>query len=180
MEFFFGSLNIHSNLPGPETITRSELSNGIVLLVRQNAVSHSVVLSGYLSAGSYLDPEDKLGLAHFSALGITRGTARQDFQAFHDTIESVGASLGFGASVHTTGFGGRSLKEDLPLILGLLSDCIRQPAFPSEEIERLRQQMLTNLAIRVRIKGFLLNRLTKAKKWLIFVTLSFRNYNSPL
>jgi zinc protease len=137
-----------SNLPGPETITRSELPNGIVVLTRQNTVSHSVVLSGYISAGSHLESREKLGLAHFAAVALTRGTARQDFHALHDTIESAGASLGFGASVHTTGFGCRSLKDDLPLMLGLLSECLREPIFPSEEIERLRHQLLANLAIR--------------------------------
>ena len=137
-----------SNLPGPETIIRSELPNGIVIVTRQNTVSPSVVLSGYISAGSHLDPREKLGVAHFAAIALTRGTERQNFHQIHDTIESVGASLGFGASVHTTGFGCRSLKEDLSLMLGLLSECLREPTFPEEEIERLRHQLLTSLAIR--------------------------------
>ena len=140
--------NSQSALPGPETITRFELPNGIVVLTRQNMVSHSVVMSGYITAGSYLDPSSKLGLAHFTATALTRGTARQTFHEFHETIESAGASLGFGASVHTTGFGCRSLKEDLPLMLRLLSECLQEPAFSQEEIERLRHQLLTNLAIR--------------------------------
>ena len=137
-----------SNLPGPESITRSALPNGIVVLTRQNTVSHSVVMSGYISAGSHLDPRKKLGLAHYAAVALTRGTARRNFHQIHDAIESAGASLGFGASVHTTGFGCRSLKEDLPLMLGLLSECLREPTFPKGEIERLRHQLLTNLAIR--------------------------------
>jgi zinc protease len=38
--------------------------------------------------------------------------------------------------------------DALPLLLRLLAETLRQPAFPSEQIERLRSQFLTSLAIR--------------------------------
>jgi zinc protease len=50
--------------------------------------------------------------------------------------------------VHTTSFGGRSLNDDLPMLLELLSDGLRYPLFPGEYIERMRSQILTGLAIR--------------------------------
>jgi zinc protease len=50
--------------------------------------------------------------------------------------------------VHNTSFGGRALAEDLPLILGLVTEVLREPVFPPEHVERLRGQMLTGLAIR--------------------------------
>ncbi len=136
------------SLPGPEDITRVELPGHITLLTRANFNSPSVVISGYLACGSLFDPRPKLGLAHFTALSLMRGTARRSFQKIYDALESAGASLGFGASVHNTSFGGRALAEDLPLLLGLLSECLREPSFPGEQIERLRAQILTGLAIR--------------------------------
>ncbi len=136
------------SLPGPEDITRVELPNHICLLTRANFNSPSVVVSGYLACGSLFDPRPKLGLAHFTALSLMRGTAQRRFQEIYDALESAGASLGFGASVHNTSFGGRALAEDLPLLLGLLSECLRGPVFPADQVERLRAQMLTGLAIR--------------------------------
>ncbi|MBP9041149.1 MAG: insulinase family protein, partial [Anaerolineaceae bacterium] len=56
--------------------------------------------------------------------------------------------LGFGASVHNTNFGGRALAEDLPLLLSTLSDCLRNPTFPKPQMDRLKAQILTGLAIR--------------------------------
>ncbi|NIV29332.1 MAG: hypothetical protein GWN58_07435, partial [Anaerolineae bacterium] len=41
------------SIPGPQDITRHELSNGIVILVRENHSSPSVVASGYLHVGAY-------------------------------------------------------------------------------------------------------------------------------
>jgi zinc protease len=136
------------SLPGPEDITRVELPNGITLLARSNFASPSVVISGYLPGGSLFDPPDKLGLAHFTSLALLRGTQRRLFQEVFEALESAGATLGFGASVHNTSFGGRALVEDLPLLLGLLGEALRQPAFPSEQVERLRGQLLTGLSIR--------------------------------
>ena len=49
-----------SSLPGPETITRATLENGVVVLTRPNFASPSVVISGYLPAGALLE----IGRAH--------------------------------------------------------------------------------------------------------------------
>jgi zinc protease len=136
------------SLPGPEDITRKVLPNGITILTRSNFNSPSVVISGYVAVGSYLDPSDKLGLAHFTASALMRGTKSQNFQTIFDKLESAGASLGFGASVHNTSFSGRSLAEDLPLLITMLADCLRHPTFPQEYFDRLQVQLLTSLSIR--------------------------------
>jgi zinc protease len=140
-------LNTHS-LPGPDNITRSSLPNGITVLVRPNAGSLSVVISGYLNAGALIDPDDKLGLAGFTALSLMRGTTQRDFQQIYDALESNGASLGIDSGTHTTGFYGNALAEDLDLLTATLSETLRQPVFPAEQVERLRDQLLTGLAIR--------------------------------
>jgi zinc protease len=137
-----------SSLPGPHDIHRKVLQNGITLLTRSNFNSASVVLSGYLGAGSVFDPLDKLGLAHFTSLALMRGTQTQDFQQIFEGLESIGASLGFGASVHNTSVGGRSLAEDFPQLVKTLADCLLNPTFPEIYISRLKSQLLTGLAIR--------------------------------
>jgi len=141
------SLNV-SSIPGPQDIKRKVLSNGITLLARSNFNSASVVVSGYLGAGSLLDPLDKLGLAHFASLALMRGTQKRDFQQLFNDLESAGASLGFGASVHNINLGGRCLSEDLPLMVNILAECILEPTFPEDYLERLRAQLLTSLTIR--------------------------------
>lgn len=142
-----------ASLPGPHDITRTELPNGIVVLTRSNFNSPSVVVSGYLPAGSVFEPDERLGLAYFTSLGLMRGTQVRPFQLIYDALESAGASLGFGASVHNTTFGGRCLAEDLPLLLELLSQALRQAVFPVEQMERLRAQLLTSLQSVRRIQG---------------------------
>ncbi|MBT3712171.1 MAG: insulinase family protein, partial [Anaerolineae bacterium] len=137
-----------NTFPGTDDITRVVLENGITVLCRTNFNSPSVVLRGNLPAGSLFDPEEKLGLADFTTSMLMRGTENRDFLAIYDSLESVGASFGFSAGMHTVGFGGRALAEDLPLLMGMLSEGLRQPTFPDEHIEKLRSQHLAGLAIR--------------------------------
>ena len=141
------------SLPGPDDITRVELSNGIIVLARPNFNSPSVVINGYLMAGNLFDPDEKLGLASFTASALMRGTQGKDFQAIYESLESVGAGLGFSGGTHTTSFSGRALAEDLDMLFGLLSQALRSPVFPVDQIERLRAQYLTALAIRAQDTG---------------------------
>jgi zinc protease len=142
-------MNKHNSaLPGPKDIHREVLSNGITIITRANFNSPSVVVSGYFDAGALFDSDEKLGLADFVTSALMRGTKKRSFDKIYGELESVGASLGFNTGVHKSGFNGRSLAEDLPLLLHLFSESLTQPTFPKVEVEKLRAQILTGLAIR--------------------------------
>jgi len=136
------------SLPGADDIHRVVLPNGITVLSRLNFNSPSVVISGYLHVGALLDSDDKLGLADFVSSALMRGTRQRNFQKIYDELESVGASFGYSSGTHFTGLGGRSLVEDLPLLLDVMADTLQNPAFPEDQVEKLRAQILTGLAIR--------------------------------
>jgi zinc protease len=140
--------NTNISLPGPDDIYREILPNGITILTRSNFNSPSVVVTGYFGAGALMDPDDKLGLAEYTSYALMRGTKNRSFDQIYNELESVGASLGFSSGVHTSGFNGRSLAEDLPLLLNLMADVLITPSFPNSEMERLRAQLLTGLQIR--------------------------------
>lgn len=132
-------------LPSPETVTRVELPGGLVVLVSENRNSPSVVISGYLWAGAMSEPAEQAGLASFTAGMLMRGTEARTFSAINEALESLGAQLGFRCGVHTVGFGGKALAEDLGLLLEMVGDVLQHPTFPSKEVETLRGQILTGL-----------------------------------
>lgn len=137
-----------TSLPGPHDIVRERLPNGITVLVRENFSNQSVVINGSIQAGSIFEGAPQAGLASFTAAALMRGTTRRDFDTLHEALESIGASLGIGGDTHTTGFGGKALGEDLSVLLDILSDALRNPAFPADQTERLRGEILTGLRIR--------------------------------
>ncbi len=133
------------SIPGPNDILRQELPNGIVVLVRENHTSPSVVINGYLEVGSRDEPPQKAGLAEFTASALSRGTVRRTFDQIYEEVESVGASFGISAGVNRTGLGAKGLAEDLPRLLDILADVLRNPVFPPREVEKLRGEILTDL-----------------------------------
>ncbi len=136
-------------LPGSDDVLRTVLPNGITVLARENFSNQSVVVTGYLAVGSLQEPADKEGLADFTAAALMRGTLSRPFDDLHGELEGIGASLGISGGGHSTGFSGKSLAEDLPTLLALLSDVLRNPAFPPDQTERLRGEILTGLKIRL-------------------------------
>jgi zinc protease len=133
------------SVPSPETITRVELPNGITILIYENHSSPSVIVSGYLWSGSLSETAEQAGLSSFTAGMLMRGTESRTFSQINEALESVGAQLSFHSGVHTVGFGGKALVEDLDLLLDILADSLRQPVFPVGEVEKLRGQIMTGL-----------------------------------
>lgn len=137
-----------SAFPNSVTIARAELPNGITVLVYENFAAQSVVISGSLGTGSLFEPPLQNGLAAFTASALLRGTRVRSFDHLATTLEDIGADLDVGSGVHRTGFGGKALAEDLPILIELLGDVLREPAFPEDQVERLRGEIMTGLQIR--------------------------------
>ncbi len=136
-----------NNYPGPETIHRYQLDNGIVVLAYENFAAESVEVEGLVWAGGLGESRAQAGLAAFVANCLMRGTRSRSFETIYDELESVGAELGFSAGRYTTGFSGSSLAEDIDLILTLAAGALRYPSFPAEQIEKVRGEILTGLQI---------------------------------
>lgn len=137
-----------ASYPGPDSILRHQLPNGIVVLIYENFASETVVVEGVVRAGALAEPRHQAGLASFTATALMRGTEKRTFDQIYEDLESVGASLGFSGGNHTTGFSAHCLVEDLDLILDLLAEALRRPTFPNAQIEQVRGQIMTGLHMR--------------------------------
>lgn len=162
-----------SSLPGPDTIHRHELANGITFLARENFSSQSVVISGFQECGSMHEAAEQAGLMDLMMSMLMRGTISRDFQQIYESIESIGASLRLGMGKHSYSFFGKGLAEDLDHLLELLSDVLRNPAFPEGQFERVKAEKLTALAIR--------DQNTRARAHLTFSDLAYPQhpYQTP-
>jgi len=147
------------SLPGSHNIARAVLDNGITVLAYENFAAQSVVITGSLRGGSTFETPAHNGLASLTAAGLLRGTARRDFAAIADALESSGADLTISAGVHHASFFGKALAEDLTLLLDVLAESAQTPTFPTGQIERLRGEILTGLKIRQQDTRYRANRL---------------------
>ena len=135
-----------SNAPNfAARINRTELPTGATLLTLENHATPTVSIRGSLRAGSYFEPHDKPGLAGLTADMLERGTKRRNKLQIAHELESVGAELSFSSDPFAVSFGARLLSKDLPLVLSTLAEELREPAFPADELEKLKQQLIADI-----------------------------------
>jgi zinc protease len=126
-------------------VARTQLETGATLLVLENHATPTVSLRGSLRAGSYFEPRSKPGLANLVAGMLERGTLRRDKLQLASDLESVGAEMDFSTDPFAVNFAARSLAKDLPLVIRSLAEELREPAFPAEELEKLKQQSIASI-----------------------------------
>ena len=129
----------------PETVTRVVLDNGMVVIVYPNHATPLINISLSTEAGAIYEAPELNGLAGFTARTMRRGTRRKTFERLNSETEERGMSVGVDAGQHTLSVGGRSLAEDAGRLLDTIREVVREPAFPLEEIERLRNLTLAAL-----------------------------------
>jgi len=115
---------------------REVLPNGIVLLVAERPAVPIVAVRVLVRAGAVFDPPDRPGLAHLTGALVTRGTAKRTGPELDTAIEFVGGALEADAGRDSLTVSLRVLRKDLALGLDLLSEVVRTPAFPQDELTR--------------------------------------------
>ncbi|MEH2208907.1 MAG: pitrilysin family protein [Nostoc sp.] len=122
-----------------------KLTNGLRILLLPDRSTPTVTLSGYIQAGTEFDPENKAGLAAFVADNLLNGTKSKDVLTIAKILGERGASLDFQTYREGVHIEGDSLADDLPILLEILADVVKNSSFPSKELELHRQQTLTDL-----------------------------------
>jgi zinc protease len=100
-----------------------------------------------LTAGSVKDPVGMPGVAQMTAGLLTQGTKKRSAQEIAEAIDFIGGSLDASASKDSTTVTLNIVKKDLDTGLDLMSDVALEPAFSRDELERQRQQLLSNLTV---------------------------------
>jgi zinc protease len=128
----------------PQT-ARLKLSNGIpVLFVERHKVPLVDVLV-VLRGGASSDPAGRPGLASLTASLLDRGAGSRSALEISDVADFLGADLSADADWDATTIGVNVPVARLSDALALLSDLVRNPTFPAEEVERVRDELLTEM-----------------------------------
>ncbi|OGL61495.1 MAG: hypothetical protein A3I72_05780 [Candidatus Tectomicrobia bacterium RIFCSPLOWO2_02_FULL_70_19] len=124
---------------------REELPGGAVLLVKETPDLPMVHIQVSVQAGSRYEAPDKAGLASMTAGLLTRGAGRRSALDISRTNDALGGGAGVSAGRDFATASLKVLTRDLEEGFGLLADTLRRPAFPPEEIEKTRRQILGRL-----------------------------------
>lgn len=125
--------------------TRVVLDNGMTVIIQENRSNPTIAISGCMKAGGMFDPQGKDGLAEMTSQLLMKGTAKRTAEQIGAEKDFVGMTLQTGAEPEAATFGGNSLSKNFALMLDILSDTMRNASFPSQELEKLRSQRISNI-----------------------------------
>ena len=155
----------------PRAATKT-LSNGLRAFVvtdhEQPSIAARMVV---LSAGSIKDPAGFPGVAQMTANMLTQGTENRSAREIAEAIDFVGGSLEASSGKDSSTITLDVVKKDLSTGLDLMSDVVLHPAFRAAELDRRRQQLLSNLTVQYsdpesRFGGIWTSGLWKFALWL--------------
>lgn len=122
-----------------DNIQRTQVGT-IEVLTLTTGVKDVVTLRGTLPVGNVAAPEGNPALARLTGSMLDKGTLTKDKFAIAQQLESVGASLGFGVGNEVLTIFGKCLKKDVPLVISLIAEQLRSPAFSPEEFAKVKKQ----------------------------------------
>ncbi len=120
---------------------RVVLPNGLTLLLFENRRLPIFSAQLLVRDTSLLEPANKNGVAALVGQLLDEGTAKHTGPQIAEAIEDVGGALTFNSS----GAGLRVLSPHRKLGLGLLFECLTEPIFPKESLERQKAQTLAGI-----------------------------------
>jgi zinc protease len=144
---------------------RLRTPGGLPFTVAQRGRIPLVAVRLVLSSGAAGDPPGKEGLADFTMRLLRRGTAVRDAHALDEAIEFVGASLGLFAGEDQVALALTTPAEHLPAMLHVLSELVRVPSFPEDEVRTERERSLGQFANDVDDPSLLADRALIRTAW---------------
>jgi zinc protease len=131
----------------PKAATKT-LSNGLRIFVVSDHDQPSIAARMvFLTAGSIKDPAAMPGVAEMTANMLTQGTAKRSAKDIAEAIDFIGGSLEASSGKDSSTVALNIVKKDLDTGLDLMSDVVLHPAFRADELDRRRQQLLSNLTV---------------------------------
>lgn len=126
--------------------TKFVTTNGMTVLVLEQHFLPIIEIHALIKTGSAQDPPDKAGLANLVASLLDEGTTTRTSKQLAEQIDFVGGSLEVKASEDFTTASARVLRKDADLGFTLLADILQHPAFHKQEFDRIRTQVLGEMA----------------------------------
>jgi len=130
------------------TVTRHALSNGIVVLVRENSAIDVVAVSLHVRAGSHFETPQSAGITNFLQRTLLRGTTKRTFVQLAEASEDIGGGLDGGGEVESAELRGQALGRHWETLLAMIAEVALEPALLPQEIERERRLLLGQLKSR--------------------------------
>jgi zinc protease len=127
-------------------VRRMTTAGGVkVAVLPKETRGDSVVATLALHFGSEKNLTGQSAVGQLTAQMLMRGTSTRTRQQIQDELSRLNARMNVGGGAAGVTVSVETTRENLPAVLELAMDVLRQPSFPAAELEILRQQALAGI-----------------------------------
>lgn len=133
------SLGASDGATSYETEVKRFSAGGVKVLLLKTPVQEVVSFSGSMPRAGNVYGANPV-IAKLTAQMIDKGTLGRGTLEIPSLLEDRGADIHYGQDTEYVRFQGRCLKKDTELVLGLMAEQLRSPAFLEEEFQKLKER----------------------------------------
>lgn len=122
----------------------SRLKNGMQLMLLEEHRSPTITIEIDVPASSLNDPEG-VPLSSATASLMRLGTKSRDAKTIAEALAALGASVNFGIGDRYATARFTTLSENLDAVMDLAADMLFNPTFPQDELDKWKNQQLSQL-----------------------------------
>ena len=123
------------------------LSNGLASTMVEYGSIPKVNISVIVKTGNANEGPNQVWLADLTGKMINQGTATMNFRELSEKAAGMGGNVSIAVGPNNVNISGSVLSEFAPDLVSLLADVLINPAFPSTEIERLKNDLKRQLNV---------------------------------
>jgi zinc protease len=124
-------------------IERFELECGGVLLFSRRPSAPVFAVHAHIRGGPSLDPRGKEGTAFLAGSLVDQGSANYSEEEIANLLEPAGGEVAGDAG----GLGGAIVGDQWELLLEIMSDLLKHPTYPPEQVARQKKRLLDRLLV---------------------------------
>lgn len=135
--------------PSPANIESRTLRNTAgelkTALLSKKTRGNAVFAAMTLRFGDEKSLMNRSSSAQMAAEMLMRGTAKHTRQQIHDELDKLKARVSVSGGPSQVVVSIETIREDLPAVLRLVAEVLREPSFPANEFDLLKQEQLTDI-----------------------------------
>jgi len=120
--------------------------NGLHVFVIENHEQPTVTINMIIRGGDASDVKGKEGATSMAVDMLSKGTSTRTAQQIAETLDGLGASISGSVAAEASTVTASTLKKHIDVVMTVLADQLLNPSFPAEELDKLRDQYLANVA----------------------------------
>lgn len=124
-----------------------KLDNGLTATLVEYGVIPKVHVNVIVKTGNIHEGPEEIWLADLTADLMGEGTTSMDFKTIARRVAAMGGEVNIATGPNQTTISGSVLSEYGPDLIKILGDIVMNPSFPSNEIERLKNDLKRQLTV---------------------------------